>query len=35
MGAQIELYLPMNSRAAVSAGDYVKGGSDVVATLVR
>ena len=35
MGAQVDLYLPMNSRAAVSAGDFVKSGSDVVATLVR
>jgi phosphatidylserine decarboxylase len=35
MGAQVGLYLPMNSRAAVSAGDYVKSGSDVIATLVR
>jgi phosphatidylserine decarboxylase len=35
MGAQIDLYLPMNSRAAVSAGDFVKSGSDVVATLIH
>lgn len=35
MGGQIDMYLPTNSRAAVSAGDYVKSGSDVIATLVR
>ena len=31
----IHMDLPTNSRAAVSAGDYVKSGSDVIAILVR
>jgi len=35
MGAQIDLYLPTNSRAAVSAGDFVKSGADVIATLIH
>ena len=35
MGGQIDMYLPTNSRAAISAGDYVKSGSDVIATLIR
>ena len=35
LGAQIDLYLPANSRAVVAPGDAVKSGSDVVANLAR
>jgi len=35
LGSQIELYLPEESRLAVSVGDVVRGGSDVIAKLVH
>jgi len=34
-GSQIDIYLPADSRLAVSAGDTVRGGSDIIATLVH
>jgi phosphatidylserine decarboxylase len=35
LGGQIDVYLPGRSRIAVTAGDWVRGGTDVIATLVR
>lgn len=35
LGGQVEIYLPEHSRPAVSAGDWVRSGSDVLARLVH
>lgn len=35
LGGQIDVYLPVRSRLAVTAGDWVRSGADVIATLVH
>jgi phosphatidylserine decarboxylase len=35
LGGQIELFLPETSRTLVTAGDWVRGGSDVIAKLIH
>jgi phosphatidylserine decarboxylase len=35
LGGQIDVYLPQRSRLAVDEGDWVRSGSDVIATLVQ
>jgi phosphatidylserine decarboxylase len=35
LGGQVDLYLPESSRTLVTAGDWVQGGSDVIAKLIH
>lgn len=35
LGGQVDIYLPEASRSLVSAGDWVRGGSDVIANLIH
>jgi phosphatidylserine decarboxylase len=35
LGGQVDVYLPQRSRLAVDVGDWVRSGSDVIATLVH
>jgi len=35
LGGQVDIYLPEASRAVVSAGDWVRGGADVIANLIH
>jgi phosphatidylserine decarboxylase len=35
LGGQVDLYLPESSRTHVTAGDWVRGGSDVIAKLIH
>jgi phosphatidylserine decarboxylase len=35
LGGQVDLYLPESSRTLVTAGDWVRGGADVIAKLIH